>query len=117
MGRSIEEKNINEGEKILINLADYDEDEMSIEEAHEERVLELQLTMATSSINHEYARIEYDDINDYVRREELLGFMSECRNKYICARSQLANYNPLTLEEFERDLILQKLNTITHYNA
>lgn len=118
MGRTSrkEESRYEEPRKMVISLDDLT-DELSEEVIPEERMIELQLTMATTSINHEYAKIEYEESGDYERKEELLNFMSDCRGKYVVARNELAKHNPLALEEFERDLILQKLSTITHYNA
>lgn len=80
-------------------------------------LLELQMAMATSSINHEYARIEYEDSIDAERKDELVQFMEDCHNKYIEAREKLAASNPQILETFEKDLAHQKQSTITHYNA
>ncbi|PIR20641.1 MAG: hypothetical protein COV45_04880 [Deltaproteobacteria bacterium CG11_big_fil_rev_8_21_14_0_20_47_16] len=80
-------------------------------------LLELQMTMATSSINHEYARIEYEDSMDAERKDELVQFMEDCHSKYQEAREKLAATNPQTLESFEKDLAHQKQSTITHYNA
>lgn len=116
MGQGFQKSEMNEGTKIVISLDDLT-DELSEEGVPEEKMLELQLTMATTSINHEYAKLEFEDSIDYERKEELLAFMSECRGKYLDARKQLANYNPVALETFERDLILQKLANITHYHA
>ena len=116
MAQTIDMKEFEEEKQIIIPLADL-EDGFTPEDAHEEKILELQLMMATTSINHEYAKIEFDEVDDYERRHELLDYMADCRGKYLSARSQLANFNPLVLETFERDLLLQKLATITHYNA
>lgn len=80
-------------------------------------VLELQLTMATSSINHEYARMEYDETSDRERREELLHYMEDCREKYLNAREQLLSMSPHTLERFERDLVFQKQTTLSQFHA
>jgi len=73
-----------------------------------DKILELQLKMATNSINHEYARIEYDDTSDIERREELLGFMDDCRIQYLDARNVLVVHDPGALEVFEADLLMQK---------
>lgn len=81
-----------------------------------ERILEMQLKMATSSINHEYARIEFDDTEDRERKEELLDFMEDCRCQYLEARRSLAAHDPYALEEFEADLLRQKQTTITPYH-
>lgn len=80
-------------------------------------VLQLQLTMATTSINHEYARMEYDESPDLEKREELLDFMNDCRNKYFDAREKLMTYNPDAVGQFEKDLLLQKKKTLNRYDA
>lgn len=80
-------------------------------------ILQLQLTMATNSINHEYARIEFDDTDNSERREELLEFMSLCRQKYFEARQSLEVHDPNALQEFEADLMRQKVETLGHFNA
>ena len=80
-------------------------------------LLDLQLQMATSSINHEYARLEYDETPDRERREELLSYMDDCRMKYLNARDQLVEMSPQTLERFEKDLFFQKQTTLSQYNA
>lgn len=80
-------------------------------------LLELQLKMATSSINHEYARIEFDDTEDRERREDLLEYMHDCRCQYFEARSELASYDPYALAEFEADLMRQKMSTMARYSA
>lgn len=82
-----------------------------------EVLLKLQLKMATTSINHEYARAEYEDTHDRERREELDGFMSECHAEYMEAREQLEAYNPMVLASFERDLLIQKQTALAQFNA
>ncbi len=86
-------------------------------EENRKALLELQLMMATSSINHEYARMEFDDTADTERKEELLEFMNECRATYFEARHDLAGYDPYALVEFEQDLMHQKQIMLAHYNA
>ncbi len=80
-------------------------------------LLELQLRMATCSINHEYARKEFDDACDREKREDLLEYMHNCRCEYFQARTALASYDPYALAEFEADLMRQKQMTLTAYNA
>lgn len=80
-------------------------------------VLQLQLTMATSSINHEYARMEFEDTVDGDRKEELLDYMAACRDKYFEARESLVVYDPHAVQEFEADLFRQKLETLNRFNA
>ena len=80
-------------------------------------VLQLQLTMATSSINHEYARLEFDDTLDVERKEELLGYMNDCREKYFEARQSLMTFDPYAVQDFEADLLLQKQKTLNQFNA
>ena len=81
-------------------------------------LLDLQLRMATNSINHEYARVEFDDTNCPERREELLDYMQDCRSQYFTARGELEAYDPYALAEFEEDLLSQKQRMLApHYNA
>lgn len=80
-------------------------------------VLKLQLMMATNSINHEYARMEFDDTLDTDRKEELLEYMSCCRQKYFEARESLVTYDPNAVSEFEADLLQQKFKTLNRFNA
>lgn len=80
-------------------------------------VLKLQLTMATNSINHEYARMEFDDTLDIDRKEELLEYMSACRQKYFEARESLTTYDSHAVAEFEADLLEQKFKTLNRFNA
>lgn len=82
-----------------------------------EHLLNLQLIMATTSVNHEYARTEYDEVKSIERKEELMIYMSECWDKYAQAREMLSTLNPIALEEFENDLVFQKKATLTHYHA
>lgn len=88
-----------------------------VEVGSREHLTNLQLVMATTSVNHEYARTEYDEVKDLERRSELLAFMGECRDKYDKAREELSMLNPIILEEFEKDLAIQKSATLTHYHA
>lgn len=78
---------------------------------------ELQLAMATSSINHEYARMEFEDTCSKEKKEELLDYMHDCRLQYFEARKNLSSYDPYALVEFEVDLMRQKQMMLGHYNA
>jgi hypothetical protein len=81
------------------------------------RLMELQLRMATSSINHEYARMQFDDADDDAQRDDLLNYMHDCRREYFEARTALAAFDPFSLAEFEADLIRQKQVTLARYHA
>ena len=80
-------------------------------------LLQLQLKMATSSINHEYASMEFEHASCRQRKEELLDYMTECRDTYLEARGELESFDKYALEEFERDLLLQKKQTLNQFNA
>jgi hypothetical protein len=82
-----------------------------------EHILNLQLVMATTSVNHEYARIEYEETADIERKEELMHYMTECRTRYDEARDELSIVNPIVLESFESELATQKQSTMVHYHA
>lgn len=80
-------------------------------------ILELQLAMATSSINHEYALIEIEQTVDRDRLEELEHYLDQCREKYTEARTRLTLLSPTTVEQFERDLAYQKKTTLRQYHV
>lgn len=81
-----------------------------------DNLLELQLKMATSSINHEYARLEYEDSLDNMRRAELIDYMNSCHTEYFTARQSLSNHDPCALKTFEANLLKQKMSTISTYS-
>ena len=81
------------------------------------QILQLQLTMATSSINHEYARLEFEETADTDQKEALLDYMNECRKKYFKARTSLVTYDPQAAQDFEADLYMQKKRTMGQFNA
>ncbi len=89
----------------------------SMSEERQKTFMELQLAMATSSINHEYARMEFEDTDDRTKQEELLHYMQECRIRYFEARESLERFDPEAVLAFERDLLKQKMQTMTEYNA
>lgn len=89
----------------------------AVSEEKRKAFLELQLQMATSSINHEYARLEFEDTDCHNKREDLLAYMNDCRIKYFEARETLERFDPHGLIEFEQDLMKQKQTTMTEYNA
>jgi hypothetical protein len=88
-----------------------------VDEEARKNMLELQLLMATSSINHEYARMEFEEAESTERKEELLEYMHDCRTQYFRAREDLERFNPYALKEFEEDLIRQKSSMLSQYNA
>lgn len=100
-------------EPLAIEMAE----ETSQSEEGENPVLKLQLVMATNSINHEYARMEYEDTFDKDRQDELLEYMGSCRQQYLEARQNLSNYDPHSLNDFEADLLQQKMKTLNRFNA
>lgn len=96
----------NKLEEARINIQPMSDSKTSVEAKNQ--MLELQLRMATSSINHEYARMEFDGAGDRGRREELMDYMHACHNEYFDARSKLSTCDPYALLEFETDLMKQK---------
>ena len=115
MKRDITNNEKAEGMEEAISIIPLDVE--CVTEEDRKALLELQLLMATSSINHEYARLEFEDTADQERRDELLDFMNECRTKYFEARKDLESYDPYAVMEFEQDLIHQKQVTMGHYSA
>lgn len=88
-----------------------------INEEAKKQFLELQLKMATCSVNHEYARMEFDTAGNRTRRDELLDYMHECRSQYFEARQELSIYDPYAVADFEADLMRQKQMMLPVYQA
>lgn len=88
-----------------------------VSEEAKKQFLELQLKMATCSVNHEYARVEFDSVGDKTRRDELLEYMHECRSQYFEARQELSVYDPYAVADFEADLMRQKQMMLPVYQA
>ncbi len=105
------QRSLDNGGKIVVSAKT-----LAADKVHDP-ILDLQLSMATSSINHEYARIEYDETADTERREALLDYMEECRSKYVEARTKLTTMSPSIVEQFENELVQQKKMTLTQFNA
>ncbi|MBI2344387.1 MAG: hypothetical protein HYV02_08665 [Deltaproteobacteria bacterium] len=106
MGAPKRKRELDNGGRLMIST------ETTFSQRKKDPILELQLSMAASSINHEYARIEYDETPDRERREQLLDYMEECRSKYVDAREQLQMMSPSTVDRFEAELIQQKKMTL-----
>lgn len=107
----IKQRSLDNGGQIVVSA-----DTVTSEKANDP-ILELQLSMATSSINHEYARIEYDETTDAERRETLLDYMDQCRAKYTDARTKLTTMSPSIVDQFEAELVQQKKMTLSQYHA
>lgn len=128
MARQLHIRCVRKGEGTMIKKNEQFENDMptlrivpiatsSFSEERQKAFMELQLAMATSSINHEYARMEFEDTDDRTKQEELLLYMQECRTRYFEARESLERFDPEAVLAFERDLLKQKMQTMTEYNA
>lgn len=80
-----------------------------------ENLANLQMVLVTSSMNHEYARQEYDQAKSYQRKQELLGRMSDLKQLYFQVRQSLSLTHPEKLEELEVDLLFQKQAVLNEY--
>lgn len=75
----------------------------------------LELLLTTTSMNHEYARKEFEKSDSYARQQELLSKMSQLKNLYFIAREKLARFHPEKLGKIEGDLQKQKSEIFTEY--
>lgn len=75
----------------------------------------LELVLVTASMNHEYAKKEYEKTNSFHRRQELLVRMSHLKSLYFNARQTLAETQPIRLAEIEEELRLQKEQVFPEY--
>lgn len=76
-------------------------------------LVNLQMVLATSSMNHEYARKAYEKTRSFARKQELLTQMSNLKNLYFAARNKLAVAHPERLETIERELNFQKQTVLS----
>ncbi len=76
-------------------------------------LVNLQMVLASSSMNHEYIRQAYEKTRSFARRQELLIQMSNLKNLYFAARTKLAAHHPERLEAIERELNYQKQTVLS----
>jgi hypothetical protein len=96
-----------------IKLDTFDEKEseaMLMQLASQEKtdLVNLQMILATSSMNHEYARKAFEKTRSFARRQELLVKMSNLKNMYFAARDRLSANHPDRVEAIEKELSFQK---------
>ncbi|MBI2083952.1 MAG: hypothetical protein HYT76_10400 [Deltaproteobacteria bacterium] len=75
----------------------------------------LELVLVTASMNHEYAKKEYEKTQSFHRREELMARMSHLKSLYFNVRQALAETQPIRLAEIEEELRLQKEQVFPEY--
>lgn len=78
-------------------------------------LVNLQMILATSSMNHEYARKAFDKTRSFARRQELLTKMANLKNLYFAAREKLVVNHPDRLEAIERELNYQKQAVLSEH--
>jgi len=78
---------------------------------------QVELVLVTASINHEYAKKELDKTQTFHRREELLNRMSHLKCLYFNAREVMVQTDPVRLSELEEELLIQKRELFTEFNA
>lgn len=78
-------------------------------------LVNLQMVLATSSMNHEYMRKAYEKANSHAKKEELLNQMSNLKNVYFAARDKLALHHPERLEAIEKELNYQKQAVLSEH--
>lgn len=87
--------------------------ESEIKELAGENLVNLQMVLASSSMNHEYVRQAYDRTHSFARKQELLIEMSNLKNLYFAARNKLALHHPERLDAIERELKFQKQTVLS----
>jgi len=79
------------------------------EDAGSPDLVNLQMVMVNSSLNHEYMKKAYDKSKSYTKRQELLVRMTNLKTLYFAARKKLSECNPERLASLEDELQLQKM--------
>ncbi|MBI2981124.1 MAG: hypothetical protein HYY44_02290 [Deltaproteobacteria bacterium] len=75
----------------------------------------LELVLVTASMNHEYAKKEYDKSQSFHRKEELMTRMSHLKSLYFNVRQTLEKTQPDRLAEIEEELRSQKEQVFHEY--
>ncbi len=71
-------------------------------------LVNLQMVLVTSSMNHEYARKAYVKTRSYDKKQELLERMEHLKSLYYNARKQLITCYPDRVSTIETELNAQK---------
>jgi hypothetical protein len=94
---------MSEGEPVLIELNDLEKTDL----------VNLQMLLVSSSMNHEYTRKAYEKTRSFHRKQELLSKMNRWKALYFTARNHLVQNCPERLESIENELRLQKLSVFS----
>ena len=86
-----------------------------LQEDSRPELVNLQMILVTSSMNHEYARKAYESCKIYSRQQELLVRMSHLKNLYFVTRKKLAETYPDRLQAIEEELQFQKQAVFSDY--
>lgn len=78
-------------------------------------LVNLQMVLVTSSMNHEYARKELDKTRSFDKKQNLLSRMSHLKSLYFEARKRLAKFHPDRLDSLEKELRQQKQTVLSDH--
>lgn len=84
-----------------------------INQSEKPDLVNLQMILASSSMNHEYLRKAFDKTRSFARQQELLIKMANLKNLYFAARNKLATHHPERLEAIEKELSFQKQTVLS----
>lgn len=79
-------------------------------------LVNLQMVLVTSSMNHEYTRKELEKCRSYAKQQELLVRMTNLKNLYFAARHKMQITNPEKLKAIEEEIQLQKQTVLSEGN-
>ncbi|QQR80848.1 MAG: hypothetical protein IPJ69_01450 [Deltaproteobacteria bacterium] len=75
-------------------------------------LINLQMLMVSSSMNHEYVRKEYEATKSFSKKQELMNKMTSLKNLYFTARKKMADSSPERLVVLENELKIQKTQAL-----
>lgn len=76
-------------------------------------LINLQMVMVSSSMNHEYVRKEYESTKSYSKKQELMVKMTSLKNLYFTARKKMEEASPERLSVLEGELRVQKTQALS----
>lgn len=76
-------------------------------------LVNLQMVLVTSSMNHEYTRKAYEKCKSFDKKQQLLARMSDLKALYFVARNKIAHSHPERLAAIENELRVQKQTVLS----
>lgn len=86
---------------------------MDVRDSAKPDLVNLQMVLVTSSMNHEYVRKAYERTRSFDKKQNLIERMANLKDLYYTARKKLAVCYPDRLASIEAELLHQKQSVLS----